>query len=228
MKWFYLFILLVPAYCTVVLQYCSCFVTRDSTDLHQLSGKNLSNRLTLQECIRKIQQRLSQCDRKGYSRFTNYYKIKSHILRESCYLVFQGSRVELCKGDKWAAGGFPFRSSGLHVTRSISFQFSGAVEQCSILEEKLCSQDKIKHLTIKQCGTPTETDLIKFLQVSGHDCEVGSWFLNILNSLHKEVIYHLEHTTLMWLKSMWKKMTGWYARCSIYPNLLITIFTLTS
>lgn len=38
----------VPVGRAVVLQYSSCFVSRQSADLHQLSGKHFSHRLTLQ------------------------------------------------------------------------------------------------------------------------------------------------------------------------------------
>lgn len=98
---------------------------------------------------------------------------------------------------RWvSSGGFLFlclQPSSLHL---LPVLWSGSTRSGSRSDH-----DTVKtklHLTIKQYGTLTQTDLIKFLQISGHDCEVGSWFLNILNSLHKEVIYHLEHTTMMW------------------------------
>lgn len=38
----------LPVWRAVVFQYSSCFVSRQSADLHQLSGKHFSHRLTLQ------------------------------------------------------------------------------------------------------------------------------------------------------------------------------------
>lgn len=73
----------------------------------------------------------------------NYDLSKSQFNRITYYLVFQGSIVKLCEGDKRAAGFFSFPASILHVTLSISFQFSGAVVQLPILKKKLYSQDKI-------------------------------------------------------------------------------------
>lgn len=103
----------LPVRSAVVFQYCSCFVSRQTADLHQLPGKHFLHSLTLEKQAKSH-------DRTNKAR-------QQRVL--AAYFVFDSAVVKFSKGNERAGRGL----CPLLLADSVALQLSGAADQRLVL-----------------------------------------------------------------------------------------------